>query len=286
MDNCQGSGHPKISTIQDDERLVEQIQEHPFETANEAVRNTGFPGCLRTAQRRIREVGLRSCVAVNKTFLTPAWKEERIGFALQYLGRQHFRNNVIYTDEKMFQSWYNGKVKVYRPPGTRFQNKYINKVRTNPRFSINVWGWLSARGMGVLWHIENRLNSDVYINILENVMLPSVTVLYPDRNFALLQDNCPVHNSRRTRQWLNRNNISVLDFPRYSGDLNIIENVWGLMVRNIAKQNIHIQNQEQLSELVQAASENIPEEFLINLVHSMPQRIAAVLNARGENIKY
>lgn len=280
-----GTGARKITDVYQDEALVAHMHRNPFDTVREAIRNTGFPGSVRTGSRRIRNAGLHSRVAVNKTLLTPASKEQRIGFALQHMGYDAW-DKVIFSDEKIFQSSYNGQVKVYRPTGTRFDDKYINKIKRNPRFSVNVWGWLSSRGLGVVHHIRNRLNSEEYINILNNVMIPTVTQSYPDRNFMFLQDNCPVHTSAATKQWFNTNNVTCMDFPSYSGDLNVIENVWGLMARRINKQNLQVHNNEQLLQIAQTAWEEIPENYVINLIRSMPERINAVIEAEGALTKY
>jgi hypothetical protein len=43
--------------------------------------------------------------------------------------------------------------------------------------------------------VENRLNSNEYIWILENVMLPSVTRVYRDVDFIFQQDNCSIHTA-------------------------------------------------------------------------------------------
>lgn len=285
LSRTPGSGRPRISNAQEDDGLITYINRNPFDTAKNAIRNTGFPGSAKTGLRRLRHAGLYSYMAVNKTFLTPAWKEQRMGFVLHHLARNIW-DKVIFSDEKIFQSSYNGKIRVFRPPSMRFQERYVNKVRRNPRYSVNVWGWLSVRGLGILHNIENRLNSEVYINILENVMVPSVRRLYPDNDYIFLQDNCPVHKSQQTTQWLNANGISVLDFPTYSGDLNVIENVWGLMVRNIARQNVYVQSREELLQVVQAAWAEIPVNCVTNLVNSMPRRLNKVIEAQGTITKY
>jgi hypothetical protein len=74
-------------------------------------------------------------------------------------------------------------------------------------------------------HVEERLNSVVYIRILENVMRPSVTRVYPNQNFIFQQDNCSVHTSHRVATWFQDQNINVLDWPSRSPDVNPIENM-------------------------------------------------------------
>jgi hypothetical protein len=50
-------------------------------------------------------------------------------------------------------------------------------------------------------HIEDRLNSYVYVRILEDVMLPSVSRIFPNFNFIFQQDNCSVHTAHRIAEW-------------------------------------------------------------------------------------
>ncbi|KAH0810911.1 hypothetical protein GEV33_011880 [Tenebrio molitor] len=51
------------------------------------------------------------------------------------------------------------------------------------------------------------------LGILENVMRPSVTRVYPNQNFIFQQDNCSVHTSHRVATWFQDQNINVLAWP-------------------------------------------------------------------------
>jgi hypothetical protein len=44
-----------------------------------------------------------------------------------------------------------------------------------------MWAWISAASPGIMIHLEERLTSNVYIRVLEDVMvmLPSVQAVYP-----------------------------------------------------------------------------------------------------------
>src|SRR3978361_1509899 len=114
LERAVGSGRPRVSTQQQNDNVIAFLQNHPFESAVTAHAQTAFPGSLITARRRIRDgSNLRNRATAQKPFLTQANKEGRCGFALQYLVEEdNFWENVIFTDEKVFQSCYNGRIRV------------------------------------------------------------------------------------------------------------------------------------------------------------------------------
>ena len=80
------------------------LRNNPFQTAAEAHNQTNFPVTVRTARKRIRQNSeLRNGVAAKKPFLNDLNKEQRMGFALEYLPRDmDFWEKVVFTDEKIF----------------------------------------------------------------------------------------------------------------------------------------------------------------------------------------
>ena len=64
--------------------------------------------------------------------------------------------------------------------------------------------------------------------------MPALQVLYPD-GFWLQQDNARPHIARETKLWMEKNGLKVMKWPAVSPDLDVIENVWGLMKKRIDK---------------------------------------------------
>jgi hypothetical protein len=54
---------------------------------------------------------------------------------------------------------------------------------------------------GLMLSLEDRLNSDVYVRILEDVMMPLVSRIFPNFNFIFQQDNCSMHSAHRVAEW-------------------------------------------------------------------------------------
>lgn len=287
LNRQHGSGRPRNTTPLQDDALVMHLRENPFDSVVDAVAASNYPGSLRTAQSRVRKSELRCRYAARKLILKQEHKEARLSFALEFIVYDiDFWRNVIFTDEKIFQSMNCGRIRVYRPANTRFEEKYISNNDKSGRFSVNMWAWISIHGPGVLWHIEGRFNANSYIQILENVMLPSVAHFFPQQDYIYQQDNCPIHKANNVTNWFTENNINVLDWPSRSPDLNLIENVWGFLVKVIEKRNVRPRNSEELLNVLNDAWETISEEYCINLYNSLPRRFNELLRKNGAIIKY
>ena len=109
-------------------------------------------------------------------------------------------NTVIKVKVQLFamcQQWFklhilhshhDGLVLVYRPQGERYNPQYMSTCKRSGCVSVHCWGWISHEGAGVLHHTEGHLDGLQYQHILQNVMVPSVQMLYPDGIIHLQQD--------------------------------------------------------------------------------------------------
>jgi transposase len=287
LDRKVGSRRPRAPTEQNDRALIEEIENNPFTTAVEARNLTNFPASVHTARRRIRETRLKNFSAATKIRLTPRHKEARLAFALEYMLRGNdFWENVIFSDKKVFQSASNGRMRVYRPRNQRYNPKYVHKNDNSGRFSVNMWAWVSAKSPGVIVHIEERLTSHIYTRILEEIMVPSVRVVYPEDNFVFQQDNCPVHTAHRVSEWFQNHGINVLDWPSLSPDLNPIENMWAAVVKSMKRRRVRFENKDQFLTAISEAWHDLPRHYFTNLCLSMPNRLLKVYEANGKMTKY
>ena len=50
-----------------------------------------------------------------------------------------------------------------------------------------------------------KVNTDVYIGLLERHLVPWLFQNYPDGNYVFQQDGAPPHTSKRTQEWLATN---------------------------------------------------------------------------------
>ena len=100
------------------------------------------------------------------------------------------------------------------------------------------------------------------------------------------QDNAPAHTARFTKEFFERNQIRILDWPPYSPDLNIIENIWGIVSKEVYKEGREYHDADELWESVSETFLGIPDVVIQKLYNSIPERLIAVLEQRGRRTKF
>lgn len=147
---------------------------------------------------------------------------------------------------------------------------------------------MSASGPGELTVIEERLTTYQYVQILQDVMLPSVrAMLIPEPHpIYIAMDNAPIHNSRRVEEWFRQHpEVIRILWPPRSPDLMPIEHLWAAMTRewdgNLIrnKENI-VAHAKDIWEKIRATDE------CRTLVASMPRRLLKVIQSGGFYTKY
>jgi hypothetical protein len=137
----------------------------------------------------------------------------------------HKWDRVIFSDEFTFRSANDGPVLVYRPWGERYNSQYMSTCTRSGRVSVFCWGWISHEGDGML-HRIGHMDSLQYKHILENVMVSSVQMLYPDGIIHFQQDHSSIYDSRMVQEWLSlQADIELIDWPLRASDMNPIENM-------------------------------------------------------------
>ena len=124
------------------------------------------------------------------------------------------------------------------------------------------------------------MDSGEYQRILSEALQSIYT-----RRYFFQQDGATCHTSASTKQFMADRQIKLLpNWPPQSPDLNIIENLW-----DDAKAMVEKRCPTTIDEVLHFFSEEwekISAQRIQNLFKSMPQRVKAVVLAKGGNTKY
>lgn len=89
-----------------------------------------------------------------------------------------------------------------------------------------VWRGISVAGKTSFTVIYLKRNTENYMAILEDFLLPFLICLHCE-NHLFMQQNAPENCAFAVKQWFMQANVDVINLPTYSPDLNRKEKVWG-----------------------------------------------------------
>ena len=157
-------------------------------------------------------------------------------------------------------------------------------------YKVHVWDAFCHQGpIGVALFTEN-MNSAKYREILQSQLLPNAYHAGYRWNFQ--QDNAPMHTAKLTHQFFVINDVSVIDWPANSPDLNPIENLWAILKGNVERRvNNWVMKKKSLGAndfqgIIQQEWDNIDKNLFFSLADSMSDQINMVIENNGYTINY
>ncbi|GFW71628.1 transposable element Tc3 transposase [Trichonephila clavipes] len=170
---------------------------------------------------------------------------------------------------------------IWRAPGTRYhQENPIERHRYGGAGWL-VWGGIILDSRTDL-HVQSvTMTGDIY----RDVILEQHVRLFRGAmgaEFLFMDDNFHPHRANIVDEYIQLEDITRMDWPAYSPDLNPIEIAWDMLGRRIVARQ---PSPTCLPELRRALLDewcNIPQDQIDNFILSMPKRCKAVLHRLGD----
>ncbi len=270
------SGRPPLCDVNGRRRLTQIALQNPLKSAQQiqlrAEELGGPPLSERTVRRYLKKSGILKLVPKQALALTAEHKRKRVLFCDQHANDDF--SSTFFSDECSFSfermncpRWSAGSPR--RIPHNKFPK------------TVMVWGAISSRGQSTLAVINGTINQYSYQKTLEQHLLTRAEALYGE-NWRFQQDNARPHTAESTRNWLSENVPAQLEWPPNSADLSPIENVWPLLKNAAEKQQA--KRFPDFRENLVKLWDDLDESMLSRLLDSVPRRLKACRDLRGEEI--
>ncbi len=225
-----------------------------------------------TLRKIALSLGFKYGAARKVPKLTDAGKVKRVAFCRAHTDTDF--KSWIFSDETYISLYEGTKMLWYRPS-------------KRPEVKVSGWGpkvmvWCMIRfnkkPVYKVFAVGKTMVSQSYTETLEEHLL------FRGHNaFTFQHDLAKPHTSRLTQNWLEEHHQRVAkDYPACSPDLNIIENVFAIVKREIRRRGP--ETIEDLLEDIEEVFDQIPLLTVNNLFNSMPSRISEVIRVNGNAI--
>ena len=100
-----------------------------------------------------------------------------------------------------------------------------------------------------------------------------------------------IHLKQQTaRVAFGRKKIDLFPIPPRSPDINIIENLFNAAKRKLSNEakdrGLRVETLDDFKQRIESMLENFPNEYINNLIDSLPKRTKSIIATKGIRLKY
>ncbi|GBC03349.1 hypothetical protein RclHR1_05080015 [Rhizophagus clarus] len=209
------SGRPPKLAERDVRRIVRIVKKDRQQSLDEITKkfNDGLPSpvCNSIVKHILHSEGYFGRTGKRKPLVSEANRKKRLDWCCERKEWDTEWDSIIWSDESRFLLFQNDAHHwVWRKPHKKYDvNCLIPTVKSGNQ-GVMVWGCFAKNQLGPLIQVSRSITGLVYINILENHLLPFYNNLENNLQYFFQDDNAPVHRARRVSQWKEDNSVSII----------------------------------------------------------------------------
>jgi hypothetical protein len=285
------SGRPPKMTKRDNHHLMQVLNKNRRTNINELcegfIDSTSTNISAITLKRHLHKNDIYGRIGVKKPFVNAANRMRRLSWAKRKRNGVDEWDYIIWSDESKFEVFKgDGKRYVWRNIQEKYDPKCLIPTFKSGQEGVMVWACFTKNKLGPLVKLEGKITARIYIEILENHLLPFIDSLENKDNYIFQEDNAPIHTARITKQWIENSRVPKLQWPPQSPDLNPIENSWEELDRKVRKHKPLPKSRDDLWQILQEEWSKLDQDIYNKLVDSMPDRVSKVIISKGNPTKY
>ncbi|CAF3067452.1 unnamed protein product, partial [Rotaria sp. Silwood2] len=244
------------------------------------------PICRRTIINYLQKCGYEYKIKIEKPFLNKENRKARLQWCLEHSNWTVDEwKKVLFSDESTFYVIKRkSETKIWRTKDEQWKEGCMAVAATGGGGRVGFWSVITWQGTGCFRVYSENTNSDVYCDILDNYLVPTLQLYGLEDNFMFQHDSARYHTSKQTDGKLQELNVKVLKWPAKSPDLNPIEHLWSIIDNKLKSRRMC--SVKDLTDGLSAEWLSITQELCEKLVFSMPQRIQKCIAVNGKCIDY
>ncbi|GFS61602.1 transposable element Tcb1 transposase [Trichonephila clavipes] len=272
-------------------RLWKRFQEDGYSAASYLSRQlssaTGTTVSRKTVDRRLGHIGLYArrpvrCVPLIATHCRPrlTWSREHALWTPQQW------SCVMFSDEFRFSLQPDScRTLIWRAPGSRYHQENNTERHRYGDEGWLVWGVIIL-GSRTDLHVQSVSMTE---RIYRDVILEQHVRLFRgamSAEFLFMDDNARLHRANIVDECLQSENITRMDWPAYSPDLNPIQHVWDMLGRRIAPRQPLPTCLSELRRALLGEWCKLPQDQIDYLILSMPRHCKDWIASSGRHTPY
>ncbi|CAF1408078.1 unnamed protein product [Adineta ricciae] len=154
-------------------------------------RNIRKPICRRTVINYLQKFGYEYKVKIEKPYLSKQHRNGRLQWCLEHSNwTVDDWKKVLFSDESTFYVVKRkSETKIWRTKDEKWREGCMAVAATGGGGRAGFWGVITWKGAGCFRIYTENTNSEVYCNILDNYLVPTVQMYGFENDFLLQHDN-------------------------------------------------------------------------------------------------